>query len=371
MTRQLQAAWILLVCGSLCLIAGVVIIHGTQPTFAQTADEVTGDNQYCLVCHANTDQTIHLDDGAELRMDVDVDTLNDSVHGETSEAGSLGCVDCHGEYPYPHVSSYPSTHRAYTIQASLICTNCHEDKTVDLADSVHYTALQDGNVRAATCVDCHGAHDIQPPNLPRTRISETCGSCHRSTFAEYRQSVHGEALFDGDPNVPTCVDCHGVHGIENPTTALFRNRSPQLCAECHGDEALMAEYGISTNVFDSYLTDFHGSTVALFHQDDPNVASNKAVCYDCHGVHNIAPVDDAKSQVVRENLLSTCQQCHPDATSNFPDSWVGHFEPTLDSHPILYLVNLFYIILIPVVIGGFGLLISTDVFRMIRERIQG
>ena len=49
----------------------------------------------------------------------------------------------------------------------------------------------------------------------------------------------------------------------------------------------MNKYEISTEVFDTYVADFHGTTVILFEHQDPNVETNKAVCYDCHGVHNI------------------------------------------------------------------------------------
>jgi hypothetical protein len=162
-----------------------------------------------------------------------------------------------------------------------------------------------------------------------------------------------------------------VHNIADPTTSLFRVRSPELCANCHADTALMTKYDINTNVFDSYLTDFHGATVALFEQQDPNVATNKAVCVDCHGVHDIARVDSENSSVIRANLLVTCQQCHPNATSDFPDAWVGHFPPTLESHPLLFLVNLFYSVLIPVTVAAFAILVATDVFRRLRERLSG
>ncbi len=282
--------------------------------------------------------------------------------------GPLGCTACHGDMRFPHQEPLPANRRALTLDMTGVCATCHTEQAAGQADSVHANALLAGNPHAATCVDCHGAHEITPPNEPRTRISEICGTCHTIAFGEYRQSVHGQALYAGDPNVPTCIDCHGVHGINHPTTAQFRNRSPELCAECHADEDLMEQYGITTNVFNSYLTDFHGTTVELFEQNDPNVATNKAVCFDCHGVHNIAEVSAENSRVVRENLLETCQNCHPDATSNFPDAWVGHYPPTFESHPLLFAVNTFYTILIPLVLAGFAVLIALDVFRRIRQR---
>lgn len=333
-----------------------------------TAGQPTGNNSYCAVCHSEEAKTLQLADGTSLNLHVTPDMIAGSVHGSNNPAGALGCVDCHGENAFPHTDSPPGSKRQFTIQAAQLCADCHTEQTQAQADSVHAHGLEIGNLRAATCVDCHGAHDVQPISDHPEVAAQTCGTCHTSIFEEYQASIHGEALLvNGDTNAPTCITCHGVHGINDPTTAQFRNRSPELCADCHADEELMAQYGISTNVFDTYLNEFHGTTVALFEQQDPDSASNKAVCYDCHGVHNITPADNSKSQVAKQNLLATCQQCHPNATSNFPDSWVGHFEPSTDNHPLMYLVDLFYKILIPAVLGGFVLLISTDIFARTRH----
>lgn len=372
MTKRYTTASVLAMFGVLLLMLGYFLM--TEPVMVHAQDaisEPTGDNSFCLTCHADSSATKTLSDGTELHAGVNLDALDSSVHGSSNEDGALGCVDCHGADSFPHDDPLPETGRAYTVQQSLMCVNCHTEQTENLADDVHYVALTNGNLRSATCVDCHGSHDVQSASASLTQISETCGDCHTVTFDEYQDSVHGEALFAGDDNAPTCTSCHGVHGIQHPTTALFRNRSPELCATCHADEELMSEYDISTNVFDSYLDDFHGTTVSLFEQSDPNVPSNKAVCYDCHGVHNITRADDSKSQVVRENLLETCRECHPDASSDFPDTWVGHFEPTAESNPLLYAVNLFYDILIPLVVCGFVFLIAVDIIGRIRRRFGG
>ena len=292
------------------------------------------------------------------------------MHGEENPNGPLACADCHVDHRFPHPPQASQTIREFKLERYTSCRNCHEYQYTHEQDSVHGVAIRSGREEAAVCVDCHGGHDVQAPNEPRELISVTCGRCHGAIFEEYRNSVHGDALLaDSNPDVPTCIDCHGVHDIQNPMTSLFRTRSPELCAGCHADSELMDQFDLTSNVFDSYLSDFHGTTVALFEQEDPNVATNKAVCYDCHGVHNILSTKDENSQVVQENLLTTCQQCHPGATSQFPDSWIGHREPTLESQPLLYLVNLFYNLLIPVVIGGFLFLIATDVFYRIRRRL--
>ena len=74
--------------------------------------------------------------------------------------------------------------------------------------------------------------------------------------------------------------------------------------------------------------------------------------------------------MVKENLLVTCQRCHPDATTNFPDSWVGHFQPNREHYPLVYYVNLFYRILIPAVIGAMALFVLLDAVRKIINRFQ-
>ena len=84
----------------------------------------------------------------------------------------------------------------------------------------------------------------------------------------------------------------------------------------------------STQVLDTYVADFHGTTVTLFEKQSPDAETNKPVCFDCHGVHDIRRTDDPeKGLQMRENLLARCQVCHPDATSNFPDAWLSHYIP--------------------------------------------
>lgn len=327
------------------------------------------NSDYCLACHSQPGLSKTFPDGETVSLTIDAAALHDSVHGAGNEWQALSCRDCHGDYTFPHEATTATSRREFALQMYTACARCHEDKYELTVDSVHGTALAEGDVNAAVCTDCHGAHDTPVPNVPRARISHTCEKCHSEIFNEYAQSVHGEALLEeSNEDVPTCIECHGVHNIGDPTTNLFRIRSPELCAECHADVELMTKYEISTNVFDSYVADFHGTTVTLFQQMDPNVETNKAVCYDCHGVHNILAPDDPDAGI-KANLLATCQQCHPDASANFPDAWASHFEPSLEHNPLVYLVNLFYKILIPSVVGFFTLLVATDIYRRIRLRL--
>ena len=105
----------------------------------------------------------------------------------------------------------------------------------------------------------------------------------------------------------------------------------------------MAKYGISTDVLDTYVADFHGTTVQIFEKQSPDAETNKPVCYDCHGIHDIAASDDPeKGLKVKENLLVTCQKCHPDAGPNWTSAWTGHNKIDPQRTPYLYAVDQFY-----------------------------
>lgn len=329
------------------------------------------DSAYCLSCHSQPGLSMTFPNGDTKFITVKGNDLLESVHGAENSWRALECTDCHTTIKsFPHDPVTTNSAREHSLELNNLCIRCHEENGELTQDSVHAQALEEGNLEAAVCIDCHGFHDTPHPNIPRERISHTCEKCHSTIFKEYATSVHGDALLtEGNPDVPTCIDCHGVHNINDPTTALARARSPELCAQCHADKELMSKYDISTDVFETYVADFHGTTVTLFESDHPEVPTNKAVCYDCHGVHDIKDPNDPHAGI-KANLLVRCQECHPDAKANFSDAWTSHFKPSLEHNTLVYLVDLFYLIVIPVTVGFFFLLISTDVYRRIRVRLQ-
>lgn len=339
-------------------------VTGPDTVLAQAPVE---ENQKCLACHANPDLVVEFPDGSTKTGHVGSTGYVESVHGQEKMTCG-GCHPDHEEFPHPAVTAASS--REYTLALNETCKDCHPDQADVVADSTHSRALEDGNMEAAVCVDCHSAHRTLSLHEARAEIAATCRQCHAQIYDEYSISAHGEALLDEDNvDVPTCVDCHGVHNIEDPRTTQFRLQSPNLCAQCHADESLMAKYDISTDVFDTYVADFHGATITLFEKQSPDAASNKAVCYDCHGVHAILPMDNPEAiSNSKENLLATCQKCHPDATANFPDSWTSHYRPDFQHQPLVATVNLFYLIVIPATIGGMLLFVTTDAGRRIISR---
>ena len=356
-----------------------------QPTpTGETSTLIKEPNANCLMCHSNPDFKGSAQNGDLISLFVPSGEYQQSVHGQAGlecvachisisqyphhEQQQINCLECHdqnGGKPNSFATIrvqllYPDK-RSMILKINEACRTCHVKEFEVAGDSAHVKVLNSGNTEAPVCVDCHGGHEISDPANPRPKISHTCSKCHQSVYSSFRSSVHGAALeAESNPDVPTCINCHGVHSVRGPRDPHFRNDSIATCGGCHSNKALMAKYGISTAVFDTYLNDFHGRTVDLFRRQEASISSNKAVCFDCHGIHNIRRPEDPLSSVYPANLQHTCQQCHKDATIRFPQAWLSHYLPTWTDMPVLFSVNLFYRLLISLTIGSFVLYIVLD-----------
>jgi len=344
-------------------------VQANKSADVASANPAQMNNAECLACHSQPGMTSTIG-GTGVSITVDPALYGGSVHGNNG----MACTTCHtniSEFPHPEVKV--TSYRQYMKEVSQVCTQCHTEESTMLNDSIHKQALDAGNPNAPMCVDCHNPHtqtrlkDKETGERlveERVNIPLTCAKCHNEIFKEYTDSVHGSGLLnEGNTDSPTCTDCHAVHNIQDVDNA-FRLRSPQACASCHTDPEMMAKYGLSTAVMDTYVSDFHGTTVTIFDRTAPDQETNTPVCVDCHGVHNIARTDDPVHGIqVQENLLRTCQKCHPDASDSFSASWMSHYIPSPTKAPLVFYVGWFYKILIPVVIGGMIIFVVTDIIR--------
>lgn len=381
MTKHTKLVTAVILCGALLVAAGLAL-GLRQPTPVQASAPAQGSgpvsDDTCLACHSGA-SVADLKDGT-LYIGISGDTFKTSVHGQNG----IACAACHTDISaFPHPRSAEDLKqigtREYKALYAETCKSCHADQFAAANDGIHAAAMQAGNLNAPFCTDCHDPHKQMALTNAAGQLSleahvavpQTCAKCHNTIYEEYKDSVHGAGVLqEHNPDVPSCVTCHGVHNISDPTTNAARLASPNLCADCHTNKEIMDKYGLTTAVLDTYVSDFHGATVTLFEKASPDQVTNKPVCYDCHGVHNIAAKDDPVHGLqVKENLLATCVKCHPDVTNaNFPDSWMSHYSPSPDRSPLVYYVQLFYFILIPVVLGGMVLYIGTDIFRTIKDR---
>jgi cytochrome b subunit of formate dehydrogenase len=237
--------------------------------------------------------------------------------------------------------------------------------------SVHARSVRNGNTAAATCIDCHGSHEMRKGNNPasnvaRKNIAATCGRCHGDVLMEYRGSIHGTSFASGVDASATCTDCHGEHNILSPADAgsptAAKNLSAQVCSPCHASVRLTRKFGLASDRFQSFSDSYHGLAGRAGSVQVANCAS-------CHGVHDIKPSSDSTSRISKNNLVKTCGTCHPGANENFTKGSV-HVIATARNDSILYLVSTGYILLIAVVIGGMVLHNVIDFVRKSRRQLM-
>jgi cytochrome b subunit of formate dehydrogenase len=293
-----------------------------------------------------------------------------SIHGMSHQLGksdAASCASCHGTHeigPVKHADS-----PVFKLNLPQTCGTCHDNKGLTdeyriknsqaagrYLDSIHGRALvKMGLVVAPSCNDCHGVHDIKrsvdkSSHSNHANIAATCGQCHIGIEQTYNQSVHGQLLVRGDKRGPVCTDCHSAHDIEKPATAHFKGLSDLSCGKCHQDR------------LEHYRETYHGKAMAL---GQPNVASEVAACYDCHGHHDVFPVGDPRSRLSKNRIVATCQQCHPGAGPKFTE-YQPHANP-LDkvNYPVLNKVFLFMTALLVGVFAFFGLHTAFWLFRSV------
>ena len=334
----------------------------------QAASLAQETENYCLGCHGNPAiEDLTLPNGDQVSLFIDPQVLADSVH---SPAG-IECEACHTNittHPHPEIS-YQSA-RELSRSYYLACEKCHANNYTLTLDSMHAQVAEAGNLNAPICTDCHGAHDVQVPDEPRTHISQTCGHCHEEIFIQYQQSVHGAALVEGNQDVPVCTDCHGVHNIQDPRTEQFRIAEPELCATCHANTDLMNKYGLSADVYDIYSLSWHGVDLSIYKARWPTIWHDSAICSDCHGVHDILSTSNPASRVSEENLLVTCQQCHPGVSSNWTGAWTGHYRISLERTPFVFYTNAFYTYFTPTILWISGIYVILQLIRTMVDRAR-
>jgi cytochrome b subunit of formate dehydrogenase len=312
--------------------------------------------------------------------------FSESAHGRawrTQAPDAPSCLTCHRK-PIA-ARSDPASANLKQAQARL-CESCHVSKQ-DVADKslraphfvasfeqgVHGVALNGGNAKSATCIDCHGAHEMNRAVVSGAKISKqnqaaTCANCHSKIADEYHDSVHATALRQGNMDSPVCSDCHGEHEIKShkdPASPVHaRNVAQQVCASCHASVRLTQKYGLSSSTFRTFADSYHG----LAARGGSVVVVN---CASCHGSHGIKAQNDPASPVNKANLVQTCGQCHPGANTRFTVGSV-HVSPDDASKggAILRLIADLYVWFIVIVVGSMTFHNLADLFKKVRRKYR-
>jgi uncharacterized protein with PIN domain len=261
-----------------------------------------------------------------------------SQHGKLlikGESNAPSCKECHGTHGT--LGRLQSSSPTFATNVPNLCARCHREGEraavryqgpqhqiiESYTESIHGKGLlKSGLTVTATCTGCHTAHGVLPRTDPassvnRANVPATCGRCHHGIQEEFERSIHHALLGKTNKELPVCNDCHSAHTIKRADADGFKLDIMQKCGRCHGE--------IAKTYFDTY----HGKVSQLGY-------TKTAKCYDCHGAHDIQRVADPRSHLSRENVVETCQKCHPGATRRFAGylSHATHHDP--QKYPWLY-----------------------------------
>ena len=276
----------------------------------------------CAVCHAEV-----------------VSVYQSSIHGQLSAKGSPDapeCADCHGTHGIKgHVETDSPT---YPRNVPVLCGSCHrtgqkaalrytgvEHEILEhYEESIHGKGLlKSGLVVTAMCADCHTPHGELPAKDPAStvnpaNVAQTCAKCHRGIYEKFEASIHSPAVSRSKKQLPICSDCHTAHTIGRTDKDDFRLTIMTQCGKCHRDLA------------ETYFETFHGKVSKLGYL-------KTAKCYDCHGSHDILPPADPRSHLSRQNIVETCQKCHPGSNRRFAGYLTHATHHDRHRYPALFL----------------------------------
>lgn len=164
--------------------------------------------------------------------------------------------------------------------AQLDCSDCHDASVAEA--SIH---------AGFGCVDCHGEIVDVPHPEDMVLGDEICAQCHVAGD-EISESVHGGMI--------GCQDCHGgaheILPLDTLDSQMSPVKQPSVCGACHETD---------DGLIDGYLDSVHGRGLLR-----AGLVTAAPSCSDCHGAHDVQPIDSEASSVAHGNVPETCGSCH-------------------------------------------------------------
>ena len=296
---------------------------------------------------------------------------------DRKEALAPTCATCHGGHDIRKASDRKAPQNK--LNSLHLCGDCHSkhapsangtaasDRINNYLDSAHARAITGAGLpMAATCSDCHSAHAVKPSKDPtstvsRNNIPQTCGKCHVGIVEKYLTSVHGQKNAAKPGSAAVCTDCHTSHQITLASSPKFMLDVIGECGQCHDSPDKTGDR-VGT-YYQTYAQSYHGQVTRLG-------TTRAARCSDCHGSHEIHPLNDPASKVAKANLVTTCGACHSSANAKFVqfDPHANHRDAK--NYPLLHGVWLYFMLMMSAVFTFFGVHTLLWFFRATRERAR-
>ncbi len=262
------------------------------------------------------------------------------------------CLECHGDpilkdHQNEKISSkfVDQAKSEKSVHKKMNCIRCHV--VLHPADKIY----QDTEAFKAHLLSGEMAVDTHPETF-----KPTCANCHPKVLRKLQKSAHAiqktETTPDTELKPPQCNDCHGTqHYITdvklNETKFAVVNR----CGACHKE------------LIKTYFGTYHGKASKLG-------SDRVAKCANCHGSHELLSPSNPASTLHADNILKTCQECHPKANEGFT-GFLPHADH-LDGKKYPQLFYPFWImtLLLVLTITGFGIHALLWLNRSLIERFR-
>ncbi|MBI4986459.1 MAG: cytochrome b/b6 domain-containing protein, partial [Rhodocyclales bacterium] len=206
----------------------------------------------CITCHETLWETVKKENltAEKSRLGLVVENIaayKNSYHARADKddpsRAKASCEDCHSshEFNVPPQGSVKRTawHKAIPATCG---EKCHEDQLESYAASTHgEEVLDNGNIKAAVCTDCHSAHAVKNTSSDAFKLANVnaCGNCHKKELKSYTDTYHGQVNRLGYTYTARCVDCHGSHdilGVDNSKSKVSSKNRLKTCQKCHSDK---------------------------------------------------------------------------------------------------------------------------------------
>lgn len=217
--------------------------HETKSRFDDTSPTYRGSIPIlCGDCHKEGGDANRMAELKEVDAYLDYST---SIHGKgLTEKGllvSAVCTDCHTTHHELKESDSLSSVHPSNVPGT--CAKCHKSIFEDYNASDHSINNNSGDSIYPTCSTCHSAHVISEIDKDKfmTEITDQCGSCHEYLSETYKDTYHGKAYMLGDLEAARCSDCHGAHkilNVDNPNSMVGYKNIVNTCSQCHNNVTL-------------------------------------------------------------------------------------------------------------------------------------
>ena len=158
------------------------------------------------------------------------------------------CDNCHDTHSFNVPAKNTPEYTQWRLSIPQTCgATCHTDQLEAYQGSVHGKEnAKNMLAQAAVCTDCHTTHAISNTSGDpfKLTVSKNCGNCHKEQLASYKDTFHGSVNTLGYSYTAKCYDCHGSHQIQrvdDPKSKVFPSNRMATCQTCHNPKKGLPE----------------------------------------------------------------------------------------------------------------------------------